>query len=829
MARSLSAIAIIAVGSTLIGVLPFRFVPCYLGRAKLVASKRIFFGEKVFAMRLLVVLWLCIVALFSCSLAEAEQRVVAPPINRHYSPIADDVYLQEIGQKVPTEKPVTALAAWKGAIYAVRNGDLCRLHGNALQVVKNVPRNLAQLFVLGGKMWGMTADALYVFDESDSPARKVFDGKFVDMCLHNGVVHAATREDVYQWADGALANIKPKSGWLSSDTTVMKADGSQELVDPVRLDPIERIASYSGTLHLLRSAGLTLLDGATFVTDPVDWGAMPSRVHRGMRTVGSRLLIPTDRGVAVLRGAALTTLKGKDGLPYEDTTCVTAGFDGDVWIGTTKGAIRNVGNQYHYFGAHHWLPGENVHDIVVDGKTVYIATNAGIGIIRYEPYTLRKKAAFFEQQLVAGGHKRLGFVHEVYRDDPMRDGPWLREISDNDGGHTAHYLAALCFKYAVTHDPAVKREATDTLEALLWLQSITGTDGFFARAIWAVGADAGQRSTQGSGGLPAKWVATGDGLWMWKGDTSSDEVNGHFYAVSLYHDLVAQGEEKKRSARHLARIAKHIIDNGWVLRDVDGKPTRWGRWDPDYLQRPYGFESRGLNSLEAQTYMWTALCLTGDPNFRKGLDQLRAWRYESYTVREKVTFPPESVVEWDDELAFHCFHPLITYCDDPRLRSIYLRALARHWEVMRMQKIPFFNFIYGGLTGNDCEAAQAVLHLREWSLDTVSHSYQNSHRSDLATEPGYTPYMGGTRAISPRELACTWGSRSAIQYDGGNSGRTATPPVSWLEDYWMGRYYGMVAPPTTAEPALIDVPPNSVRPWGAAPYSGPPRPPLLEK
>ena len=141
-----------------------------------------------------------------------------------------------------------------------------------------------------------------------------------------------------------------------------------------------------------------------------------------------------------------------------------------------------------------------------------------------------------------------------------------------------------------------------------------------------------------------------------------------------------------------------------------------------------------------------------------------------------------------------------------------------------MQKIPFFNFIYGGLTGNDCEADEAVQHLREWSLDTVSHSYHNSHRSDLAPEPGYTPYIGGTRAISPRELQCSWGSRSAIKYDGGNGGRTATPPVGWLEDYWMGRFYGMIEAPATDDPKLVDVPPNFVKPWGAAPYIGPKRP-----
>jgi hypothetical protein len=752
------------------------------------------------------------------------ERTIAPPKNPLYTPVADRVFLQEIGRKVATDKPVTALAAWQGEIYAVLGGDLHRLNESHLQVLKNAPSALRRLFVLDGKLWGSTADALYLFEDHARSADKVYNGRIVDMCIHNGVVHAATRDDVYRYVDGTFVNIKPKSGWLSSDTTVMMADGSQVLVDPVRIGPIERIASYSGTLYLLGPGGPTLLDGATFVTEPVDWGTMPSRKHRDMLSLGSRLLMATDRGVAVLRGGALSSIRGKNGLPYEDTTSLAAGFDGDLWIGTTTGAIRNVGNKYHYLGADHWLPGDNVHDIVVAGKTVYIGTDRGIGIIRYEPYTLRRKAAFFEQQIEAGGHKRLGFVHELYRDDSVSGGRWLREISDNDGGHTAHYLAAKCFEYAVTHEEAARREAVEAFEAMSWLQWITGTDGFFARAIWAENVDPGRRSTQGSGGLPAKWVKTKDGRWSWKGDTSSDEVNAHFYAVSLFHDLVARGEEKKRSAQHLARISKYIIDNGWVLRDVDGQPTRWGRWDPEYLQRPYGFESRGLNSMEAQTYMWTALGLTGDPVFRKGLDQLLAWRYDTYTVREKLTFPPESVITWDDELAFRCFHPLLTYCDDPRLRSIYLRALARHWEALRMQKIPWFNFIYGGLTGNDCEAEQAVQHLREWSLDTVNHSYRNSHRSDLATEPGYTPYMGGTRAISPRELACTWGSRSAIEYDGGNGGRTATPPVGWLEDYWMGRYYGMIQAPTTHDPKLVEVPANSIQPWGAAPYNGPKRP-----
>src|SRR5262249_31443777 len=150
------------------------------------------------------------------------------------------------------------------------------------------------------------------------------------------------------------------------------------LADPVEIGPVDHLASYSGTLYLLRRHELALLEGRTFVPDPVDWGALPSPVTRDMLAEGSRLYVATDRGLGVLRGMAMTTLRGTDGLPYEDTTCLAEGFDGDLWIGTTRGAIRKTEGEYHYFGAHLWLPGDYVHDIAVADQTAYIATDRGL-------------------------------------------------------------------------------------------------------------------------------------------------------------------------------------------------------------------------------------------------------------------------------------------------------------------------------------------------------------------------------------------------------------------------------------------------------------------
>lgn len=756
-------------------------------------------------------------AMCLCLMAGARQTQAADA--RHlWTPVADGVYLQEVGMKAPSDRPVTSLGLHKGVLYAVVDGKMYTLEGSELRAATNALRGVARLFSLNGDLWATTEGGAYRL--TDSGWQKASDLPIVDFCIHDGTVNAATQDDIYRLDNGEFVNIKPEGGYLSSDSTVVMDDFSQVLMHPVRIGPIMRIESYSGTLYILRPGGLALLDGARFVPEPVDWGEMPRGAVRDFLTQGSRTYVATSAGVAVLRGMALTTLTGDDGLPYEDTTCLAQGFDGDLWIGTTTGAIRKVGSQYHYFGAEHWLPGDIVHDIAAGDRVVYIATDKGVGIIQYEPYTLLKKAVYFERELEDWGFKRLGFVHKLYWDGEE----WVREVSDNDGGHTAHYLAAMSYKYAATGDPKAREAAVDAFTSMAWLQQITGTDGFFARAIFSAKGDKGKMAEGGSGGLPAKWYPTNDGLWYWKGDTSSDEVDGHFYSVSLFHDLAAQGAEKDRAKEHLARITSHIIDNGWVLRDMDGKPTRWGRWDPDYLLRPYGMDARGLNGMQAQSYVWTAYKLTGDEKYKRGLDQLLEWRYHTYTVRQKLTFPPDLVVPWDDELAFRTYNSLLRYSDDPYLRSVYLRSLERSWEVMRMQKLPFFNFTYGAYTGNDCEAEEAVQHLREWSLDLVSHRYRNSHRADLKPEPGYVPYSGGTKAISPRELDAAWGSRPAIRYDGGSGGRSVTPPIGWLEDYWMGRYYGFIQAPDTDDPGLLNPSPRTKGISGAKPYAGAERP-----
>ncbi len=718
------------------------------------------------------------------------------PKEKLWKPVKDTVYLQEVGRQVKTPKPVLAVAVHGAVVYVGTEEGLFALDGESLIRNPNGPVGaVRKLKVLGDTLYAITPEALWAMREGSWT--KVAQGAYTDVCLNQDRLVRAGGQGL---ETDLGTNGEPRS----------------------RRGPgVAGVASYAETVyfHDGRRVGLVEM-GRPNRDDVADWGTLPENAEiRDMMAFGSRLLVATHKGVAVLRGMAWTTLTGSDGLPYEDTTCLARGFDGDYWIGTTRGAIRAVGEEFHYFAGARWLPGERVHAIASGDRAVYVATDGGLGIITYEPYTLLKKAAWYERWLEEWGQKRLGFTHKLEWDDEAK--AWVREISDNDAGWSTHYLAAQCFKYAVTKDPEARAEAVNFFDTLKWCEEITGIPGFPARSIWAVG-EKGHQAQHGSGGLPAEWHLTADKRWEWKGDTSSDESDAHYYGTVIFYELAAQGEEKARAVEHIVRMTDHIIDNGWVLRDYDGEPTRWGRWDPEYLQRPQGMYARGLNGLEALSFVNTAFALTGQEKYSQARRQLVEWGYHQEVLRQKLTFPPGFIFHSDDRLAFYAYFTLLNYSEEPEFRAIYRRSLERSWEVERIEGNPWFNFIYGALTGNDCEEQQAVRHLREWPLDCVNHVFQNSHRHDLATPKGYVNYCGGSKPISPRERGPQRWTDSTLSLDGG-SGREVVDPAGWLDAYWMGRYYGFIEAPETDDPALTTVERRELH-LGAAPYNGPSRP-----
>jgi hypothetical protein len=141
-----------------------------------------------------------------------------------------------------------------------------------------------------------------------------------------------------------------------------------------------------------------------------------------------------------------------------------------------------------------------------------------------------------------------------------------------------------------------------------------------------------------------------------------------------------------------------------------------------------------------------------------------------------------------------------------------------------MAGVPWYNFAFGAATGNDCDEKRSVNHLREFPLDCIGNSYTNSDRDDLFPERGYVSYEGGIKNISPRESSINEDNHSAADLDGRDRGKRVMLPTGFLLDYWMGRYHGFIEAPSTDNPDLISVRPQTGLHLGAAPYDGPARP-----
>ena len=122
-----------------------------------------------------------------------------------------------------------------------------------------------------------------------------------------------------------------------------------------------------------------------------------------------------------------------------------------------------------------------------------------------------------------------------------------------------------------------------------------------------------------------RWPLFADGKWYWKSDTSSDELDGHYFFYPLYHDLVAEtDEEKNRVKKVIGDLTNHLIKHNVVLQDHDGTKARWAVFGPSFLNHDYdwGFE-RGLNPLDMLSYLAATYHVTKDARYAETASELR--------------------------------------------------------------------------------------------------------------------------------------------------------------------------------------------------------------
>jgi hypothetical protein len=347
------------------------------------------------------------------------------------------------------------------------------------------------------------------------------------------------------------------------------------------------------------------------------------------------------------------------------------------------------------------------------------------------------------------------------------------------------YAAAECYRYGVDHSNASLEHAHSALNAVLFLTKVTGIPGYPARSF----VKKGEPDADG-----AEWHDSSDGHYRWKGDTSSDEIVGHFFLYSIAYDMLPDRASKLNIVNAVRAITNNILDHGYNLVGESGQPTTWGRWSTSYFESAIGKPDSPLNAIEILSILKVAAHITGDSRFvteyRKAAFELKyADRSTQYLkLRDEINYS-------DEELFMLAIYPLMLYEKNPALLSSYQAALDQWWQNEQRENNPLWSFIYQRCAyKKHIQLHDSISRLGRLPLSTVNWMVTNSTRADVPLDGGLdrSKCRQTTVLLPPDELPIRlWNSNPFCADDNGN-GTTEEENTPYLLPYWMGRYFHFV-------------------------------------
>jgi len=274
----------------------------------------------------------------------------------------------------------------------------------------------------------------------------------------------------------------------------------------------------------------------------------------------------------------------------------------------------------------------------------------------------------------------------------------------------------------------------------------------------------------------------------------------------LYETVAQTSEEKARIASFFTKVLDHIIRNDWYLIDVDGKPTLWARWNPEYVNHfPLSVFDRRLNSAEIIAMLQFGYKITGNETYRKKAYELM----EKHGYLENIMSPmgkigmTDGIIhqgiqmgdDWnhsDDLLGFVCYWVLYKYAFTDELKAKYAEAIRDHWEFEKNERCPLWNFIFSTTKPEGFDVDGALWTLRGFPLDMIDWSVSNSRRHDITRKPANFRGQELEELLPPGERRMTrWNSQPFI-LDGGSGGQVELAGDEFLLPYWMGRYLKVI-------------------------------------
>ncbi len=502
-------------------------------------------------------------------------------------------------------------------------------------------------------------------------------------------------------------------------------------------------------------------------------------------------------------------------LPCPDITTIKE-VNGKLWFGSAWGAFTlNEKGKYSYFARERWLPGNRVIALEAGPEnSLLLLTDKGLGKLSFNPMTLEQKALFYEKQ-VREKNIRYGLnSSSAYLQNGYGSGRTANQPSDNLW--TGMYIASQLFRYKVTGSAEAKENAYEAFEAMERFHTVTKIPGLFARSFErdykvenSKGVDWKKKELL-SGSPASVWLPAADhSNWTWRSTASSDQAVGQLFALTLILELSDDDLWKARALKCLDNMIGYIVKNDLYILDVDGEPTMWGKWNPDYVNKfPVNVGDRKITSSNIIAFLQTAYHFTGKELYKnKAIELMTKFGYLENLMRPFAQIGPNGTdelsqvlsTEWnhsDDEMYFLAYWGLYSYALDGDLKGKYERAIKDHWEIERPEKNALWNFTYAITGAKEFDLGPSIDFLKDYPIDLRNWAMHNSHRNDIKRLP--VNFRGQTVAerLPLSETPIYRHNGQIFNLDSQGDGTSLiSAGDTWLLPYWMGRYLGVISAP----------------------------------
>lgn len=699
---------------------------------------------------------------FTGLFAQASDSSFIQPISVKYS----------LSSELQGSKLKKVVIDYNDRIYVLTDKGLGRVQGN--QVVKDLLyRPLANKIPVDITIQEGTGDLYYLFDhyflsntDAGIPFGDLPAGKFKQIAVAaDSSVLLAGNNTIALFKNGKLHTV------ISSDESALA------------------IQSYKNVFYVLYPDGVYKLkdDKVNLVSKGI-----------GLKTFAfgnNEIILGTNDGyygININTGDTNLSLQIKIPIQNIGELMVSRGR---LWAGTNEGAfMKKDGKGFRYYASKRWLNEDSVISMAADPEgNIFLLTPTGLNEIKFTHITYLQKAKYFEH-IVRERHIRYGLLAEVRMKKPGDLATAEMIDTDNDGLWTSFYLGSQAFRYAVTKSPQARRYCWESFSAYERLLSITSLKGFPARSFARTGVQVSD---------PEAWRPSPDSGWQWKGTTSSDEFVGHIFVAAVMNEFVAKTQaEKKRVADFIDAILTHILKHHLSFVDVNGEPTLWGRWNPEYINwYPKTISDRKLGSTDIIAGLELGYALTKKEIYKK--EALKLMYKDGYL--DNIMISPYNLKPmpgyiykghnmgeggWnhsDDEMEFLSYWVLYHYAFNQSLREKFGEAIKEYWEIESPEKNPVWNLITLGTEGS-CDKPAVSWYLREYPMDLIDWNIKNSIRKDLTYLKPNFRHQYTTEVISPAERPIHRYNANEFRLDGGDGGRTELSGAEYLLPYWMARY-----------------------------------------